>query len=317
MTAIHPDDRLRTAASLRDSLAQRADFDVEYRILQPDGSLHWVEAKGRGEFDATGKPVRMMGVALDITERKRAEERRRTEELLRAKNEELKAFAYTVSHDLKAPLRGIAGYAQELDRRHRAGLSERATFCLRQILMATHNLDQLIEDLLQYSRLDTETPTGVAVDVAQLIESVLTDLKPSILEQHAEVTVSVPSATICTWERGLAQVLTNLVGNALKYSRSANPPRIHISGREAPDGFQIAVADNGIGFDMKYHDRMFGLFNRLVRQEEFEGTGAGLAIVKKVMEKLGGRVWAEAKPGAGATFFLELPKRPAAGGGVA
>ena len=103
--------------------------------------------------------------------------------------------------------------------------------------------------------------------------------------------------------------MTNLIDNALKYSRDAKPPRIDITSQELADAFRIMISDNGIGFDMKYHDRIFGLFNRLVRQEEFEGTGAGLAIVKKVVEKLGGKIWAESKPGSGATFFVEVPKK--------
>jgi len=199
--------------------------------------------------------------------------RKRVEELLRARNEELKAFAYTVSHDLKAPLRGIAGYAQELDGRHRAGLGERALFCLKQILTATHNLDRLIEDLLHYSRLDAETPTGAEVNLAHMVEAILRDRKPLILEQGAEVAVSLSSTSVRTWERGLLQVLTNLIDNALKYSRDAKPPRIHITSQELSDAVRIVISDNGIGFDMKYHDRIFGLFNRLVRQEDFEGTG--------------------------------------------
>src|SRR5262249_54837913 len=161
---------------------------------------------------------------------------------------------------------------------------ERALFCLQQILTATHNLDRLIEDLLHYSRLDAETPTDTEVNLAHLVEAILRDRKPMILAQSAEVAVSLSLTSVRTWERGLLQVLTNLIENALKYSRDARPPYIHIASQELSNAFQIMIADNGIGFDMKYHDRIFGLFNRLVRQEEFEGTGAGLAIVKKVVE---------------------------------
>jgi signal transduction histidine kinase len=235
-------------------------------------------------------------------------QRRRVEELLRSRNEELKAFAYTVSHDLKAPLRGIAGYAQELDRRHRAGLDERALWCLRQILTATHNLDRLIEDLLHYSRLDAEAPTRSDVDLAHLLETILKDRNRTIVEQDAEVAVSLAVTHVRTWERGLVQALTNLIDNALKYTRQAKPPRVRVSSEPLAEVVRITVADNGIGFDMKYHDRIFGLFNRLVRQEDFEGTGAGLAIVKKVIEKMGGTIRAESTPGSGSTFYVELPR---------
>jgi len=237
-------------------------------------------------------------------------ERERIETLLRSRNEELKAFAYTVSHDLKAPLRGIAGYAQELDRRHQEGLSERALFCLTQILTATRNLDHLIEDLLHYSRLDSETPTHIDIDLTRVVDAILQERKPVIVEQNVTVQLKLSAIHVCTWERGLLQVLANLIDNALKYSRNARPPCIRITSEELPDKWRIAISDNGIGFDMEYHDRIFGLFNRLVRQEEFEGTGAGLAIAKKVAEKLGGRIWAESAPQSGAQFFLELPKRP-------
>jgi signal transduction histidine kinase len=148
-----------------------------------------------------------------------------------------------------------------------------------------------------------------------MVESILNDRKPAILEHNAEVAVSLASASVHTWERGLFQVLTNLLDNALKYSRDAKPPRIEITSQDLADALRIVISDNGIGFDMKYHDRIFGLFNRLVRQEAFEGTGAGLAIAKKVVEKLGGRIWAESKLGSGAKFFVEIPKKGPVGSG--
>ncbi|MBI3649698.1 MAG: ATP-binding protein [Acidobacteria bacterium] len=232
----------------------------------------------------------------------------KTEALLRTRNEELKGFAYTVSHDLKAPLRGIAGYAQELDRKHRGGLSDRAQFCLTQILTATRNLDHLIEDLLHFSRLDAETPSPTTVNLRDLIDTILQDRSLIIAEQSVEVTDEIPAATAWLWERGLVQVLTNLIDNALKYSRNANPPRLGIRVEELETVWRFSIQDNGIGFDMKYHDRIFGLFNRLVRVDEFEGTGAGLAIVKKVLDKQDGRIWAQSARNQGSTFFVELPK---------
>ena len=128
-------------------------------------------------------------------------------------------------------------------------------------------------------------------------------------EQNAEVAVNLSSTIVHAWERGLFQVLTNLIDNALKYSRDASRPRIQMTSEELADDLRITISDNGIGFDMKYHDRIFGLFNRLVRQEEFEGTGAGLAIAKKLVEKLGGKLWAESTPGAGARLPSGVPAR--------
>ncbi len=224
----------------------------------------------------------------------------KTEQMLLRHNEELKGFAYTVAHDLKAPLRGIAGYAQELAIKHKAGLSERALFCLSQIISANRNLDHLIEDLLNFVRMDTEAdPIFVEVDLGNLIKELLKDRSMTISQLHAEVTVDIPFIKLHTWECGLAQVLANLIDNAIKFSGKADPPRISIRAEDVEKYYRIIVSDNGVGFDMKYSERIYGLFNRLVRTEEFEGTGAGLAIVKKIIDKLGGSIRAESQPGLG------------------
>jgi PAS domain S-box-containing protein len=345
LARVHPDDRGTTRTTIEAAFRERTPFEFEERIVRPDGEIRILHSQGHWILDDLRQPVRLLGICQDITERRHAEaelrrieeqalalmeqqvatrtaelneknselqreigQRQRVAELLRTRNEELKAFAYTVSHDLKAPLRGIAGYAQELDRRHRAGLDKRALWCLKQILAATHNLDRLIEDLLHYSRLDAETPTRADVDLARMIETILKDRSRAVAEHGAEVAVGLGVTRVRAWERGLVQTLTNLIDNALKYSRQATPPRVHVTSERVPDGVRIAVADNGIGFDMKYHDRIFGLFSRLVRQEDFEGTGAGLAIVKKVVEKMGGTITAQSMPGSGATFSVDLPE---------
>jgi PAS domain S-box-containing protein len=341
---VHPEDRSTTGTIIQEAFRDRSPFEFEERIVRPDGAIRLLHSQGKWILDNHQQPVSLVGICHDITERRQAEDqlrrneeqalalleervatrtaelydknleledqisqRKRVAELLRSRNEELKAFAYTVSHDLKAPLRGIAGYAQELDRRHRTGLDERAVWCITQILTASRSLDRLIEDLLHYSRLDAETPSPTEVDLTEMLEAILADRKAAIVERHAEVVDNLSVRRVRTWERGLLQTMTNLIDNALKYSRHAKPPRIHVSSEQVPDAVRITVSDNGIGFDMKYHDRIFGLFNRLVRQEDFEGTGAGLAIVKKVIEKMGGTIRAESIPGSGTTFFVELP----------
>ena len=143
-----------------------------------------------------------------------------------------------------------------------------------------------------------------------MIDAILRDRRPPVQEREPEIALALAVTRHRAWERGLAQVLANLIDNAFKYSRHADPPRISITTTAAGDALRLDVADNGIGFDMKYHDRIFGLFNRLVRQEDFEGTGAGLAIVKKIVEKMNGRVWADSAPGAGTTVHVELPRGP-------
>jgi signal transduction histidine kinase len=331
---VHPNDRERIISGIRTVMDKGEQFwSGEYQFRRADGSYAHIFDRGYVLYGERGSPTRMIGAMADISERVQAFEileqrvatrtaelqekndqlegviaqRKRAEELLRTKNQDLKSFAYTVSHDLKAPLRGIAGYAQELDRRHKAGLSDRALFCLKQILVATNNLDRLIEDLLNYSRLDAAMPSDNDVDLRRLVQDILAERRQVISDHGVELVVDLLTPHLRTWERGLLQILTNLIDNALKYSRASTPPRLEIISRMLDGRCQITISDNGIGFDMKYHDRIFGLFNRLVRQEEFEGTGAGLAIVKKLVEKLGGRIWAEAIPGSGAKFFVALP----------
>ena len=293
-------------AELWQTIASGGIWQGEIRNRARDGSFYWVDTTIVPFLDEHLKPVQYIAIRADISEPKHAEER------LRDKNEELKGFAYTVSHDLKAPLRGISGYAQELERRHQEGLAPRALFCVAQIIVASKNLDRLIEDLLIYSRLDAETPTLTEVKLPDLVQRILRDRSHTLTELGVELSVTVPPLTLTTWERGLHQVLTNLIDNAVKYSRGSKPPRLSIAAETLPGLCRISVADNGVGFDMKYHERIFGLFNRLVRASEFEGTGAGLEIVWNLLDKLGGTIRAEAAPGQGATFFVDLPVPDAA-----
>lgn len=275
--------------------------EYEWTCIRKDGTRLPTLVSITALRDEANSIIGFLGIFVDISERKHIEQ------LLRAKNEDLKTFAYTVSHDLKAPLRGISGYAQELERRHKDGLSERAQFCIKQIITASRNLDNLIEDLLKYSRLDAEVPTLTDIKLPDLVKSILRDCNHTLTELGVEVRVNIPPITVHTWERGLHQILSNLIDNAIKYARHAKPPRLTISAEALPEGYLVTVTDNGVGFDMKYHDRIFGLFNRLVRADEFEGTGTGLSIVKKLIEKLGGSIRATSAPGQGATFFAELP----------
>jgi signal transduction histidine kinase len=234
--------------------------------------------------------------------------RRHAEKLLERSNEELKSFGYTVSHDLKAPLRGISGYAQELQRKHGSGLSERGVFCLNQILHATQNLDRLIDDLLTYSRLTEADLEKSPVAVKPLLENILQPFRASLSERGVSLDVLVQIEEVIAWERGLQQALSNVIDNAVKYTRKTAAAKIIIKAYEDRDRWVFEVQDNGPGFPMEYRERIFGLFNRLVRGPEFEGTGAGLAIARKLVEKQGGVIHAKSEPGQATSFFLELPK---------
>lgn len=236
-------------------------------------------------------------------------ERRVTERTaeLAAANKELETFAYSVSHDLKGPLRAIDGYSQILLEEHAEALNQDGRATLGKVRRGAQRMGQLIEALLAYSRIERRAIHVGTVDVSTAVMSVLGELQEEIVASGAEVAVEVDGLVVKADHEGLVIVLRNLVGNALKYSQGTHPPRIEISGSAEEGTTRLRIRDNGIGFDMAYHDRIFEIFQRLHRVEEFVGTGIGLALVKKAVERMKGRVWAESEPGKGATFFVELP----------
>jgi hypothetical protein len=236
-------------------------------------------------------------------------ERRVTERTaeLAAANKELETFAYSVSHDLKTPLRAIDGYSQILLEEHGEALNPDGRATLGKVRRGAQRMGQLVEALLAYSRIERRALHVGTVDLSTAVTSVLGELQEEILASGAEVAVDVDGLVVKADHEGLAIVLRNLVGNALKYSQGARPPRIEISGSAEAGTTLLRIRDDGIGFDMAYHDRIFEIFQRLHRVEEFAGTGIGLALVKKAVERMKGRVWAESEPGKGATFFVELP----------
>ena len=231
----------------------------------------------------------------------------RTDEL-KAINEELQAFTYSVSHDLKAPLRGIDGYSRLLLQDYADKLDGEGQTFLHTIRGATQQMSRLIDDLLAYSRLERRAMRTGELDPRSLVEMVITDRADELRKQGVTLDVDIPCTTVKAEAEGLTEALRNLLENALKFSRDVPDPRIEIGGRETDKSCILWVRDNGIGFDMRYHERIFEIFQRLHRAEDFPGTGVGLAIVRKVVQRMGGRVWAESKPGHGATFYLEVPK---------
>lgn len=240
--------------------------------------------------------------------------RQQAEEELRAlnarleqANQELESFTYSVSHDLKSPLRGIDGYSSLLLKGYADRLDARGLDFLERVHGAAGRMGQLIDDLLAYARLDRRAHTAEVVDPRALIEDLLDERGQQAGERGAEVHIDIPWTAMAADRDGLAMALRNLLENAFKFTGDAAPPRIEIGGRRTDDSYVLWVRDNGCGFDMQYHDRIFDIFQRLHKVEEYAGTGVGLALVRKAMQRMGGRVWAESSPGAGATFYLELP----------
>jgi PAS domain S-box-containing protein len=262
------------------------------------------------------------GIAIyyhDISDRKVAEEEihqltrdlekrvdERTLELM-ARNKELETFTYTVSHDLKAPLRGIDGYSKLLLEDHKSSLNAEGQFFLSSIRTATEQMNRLIEDLLQYSRLERRVLSSAVVDLDSLIATMISEREAELNIHKIKVELDLACRQISTDMDGLIIALRNLLDNAIKFTAHVSDPKIKISTREQSGFCILCVADNGIGFDMKYKDKIFDIFQRLHRAEDYPGTGVGLAIARKVMERIGGRAWAKSEPGKGAKFFLEIP----------
>ncbi|HET9466882.1 MAG TPA: ATP-binding protein [Vicinamibacterales bacterium] len=228
----------------------------------------------------------------------------RTAELARV-NSELEAFSYSVSHDLRAPLRHIDGFSQMLATRHAGTLDETGRRHIAIIREGAQNMGKMIDDLLSLARLDRKSLTRERTDLNAIVRKVAQDLQPEIGARHVEWSLEPLPAVDC--DRGLITlVLTNLLSNAVKYTSKREVAKISVSARTTSEGVVFAVSDNGAGFDQTYQDKLFGVFQRLHRADEFEGTGIGLATVRRIIHKHGGRIWAEAAVDRGATFFFTL-----------
>jgi PAS domain S-box-containing protein len=362
LAGVHPDDR-PLAEHVRQAALAGEPMDYEHRVVRPNGEIRFVHERGFVVRDAQGKATSIFGTVQDITDRKQAEdevlrlnqelearviertahlqqqiaERVRAEaevkalnvtlaeqaEHLSAVNKELETFTYSVSHDLKAPLRGIDGYSRLLLEDYAERLDEEGQYFLHTIRNATMQMGQLIDDLLSYSRLERRTLAVTQVDVRNLVDTVLYQMQPIQVYPQTKIEVAVEPVVVSADAEALALVLRNLVDNALKFSANSPAPCVEIRGQrmdsagEAEENthtrhdqlpyYQIEVCDNGVGFDMQYEERIFEIFQRLHRSEEYPGTGIGLAIVRKALQRMHGRAWAVSQPGQGATFTMEIP----------
>ncbi len=257
-------------------------------------------------FDAAGRITGASSIHRDITERKRAEEAlaRRAEELERS-NTELEQFAFVASHDLQEPLRMVASYTQLLAQRYQGKLDADADEFIAFAVEGAQRMQKLIQDLLTYSRLGTRREEFKPIDCGQALGRALQNLAASIEESGASITHG-PLPTVMADGSQLTQLFQNLVSNAIKF-RDQQPPRVHISAERNGAEWTFAVQDDGIGIEPQYADRIFVIFQRLHPRNEYPGTGIGLAISKKIVERHGGRIWVESKVGEGATFKFTIP----------
>ncbi|MGB9980536.1 ATP-binding protein [Methanobacterium sp.] len=262
---------------------------------------------------------------VDITEQKEAEEKlkeshtnlelkvqERTAELdmlikeLKSSNDELQKFAYIASHDLQEPLRTISNFTQLIERRYKGKLDQDADEFIDYIIDATKRMQQLIRDLLRYSRVTSQQEDFKLVNTEKVVKQLISDLQVTFKENNVKITCnSLPE--VCADERQLIQLFQNLISNAIKYRKPEEPPKIHISAKKEDNECVFSVSDNGIGIESEYFDRIFAIFQRLHTKEEYEGSGIGLSIVKKIIDRHGGQIWVESELGNGSTFYFTIP----------
>jgi len=281
--------------------------DEGWRIRK-DGSRFWASVTVTALRDEGGTLRGFAKITRDITDRKHAEERLKQQaaELARS-NADLQQFAYVASHDLQEPLRMVASYTQLLARRYRGKLDQDADDFINFAVDGATRMQQLINDLLAYSRVETRGKEFSPTNCDEVVDLVIGDLSAAIAEAAAVVTRdSLP--TVMADASQLGQLFQNLIANAVKYRRD-EPPRVHVSAERDDGGWRFAVQDNGIGIDRQYFDRIFVIFQRLHGKGDYPGTGIGLAICKKIVERHGGRIWVESEPGQGTTFYFTIPER--------
>ncbi|MFA6014940.1 MAG: ATP-binding protein [Gallionellaceae bacterium] len=320
MRCVHPDDAKMVNDTIQAALRGENEYRQEFRIIWPDSSVRVIQTASKTFRDPKGTPLRMIGTNIDITERKQEEEEirqlnqaleqrvsERTAQL-EAANKELEAFSYSVSHDLRTPLRAIAGFSRILLEDYENKLDSEGKRLLNVVCDNTYRMGQLIDDILNFSRTGRLELNLTGIDMEQLAREVYAELQLSVATDKLQLEIdTIPSAQ---GDRAMMhQVFANLLSNAIKFSRNSQPPRIRVGAYVEGNEAIYFVQDNGIGFDMQYVDKLFGVFQRLHSVTEFEGTGIGLAIVKRIITRHGGRVWAEGKVSEGTTIYFALPTK--------
>jgi len=299
---VHPDDRNATIEAVSQLAAQREVTRFVNRYRCRDGSYRWMEWRSApaGEF--------IYAAARDITENRKVEDRiqRYTEDLQRS-NKELEQFAYIASHDLQEPLRSVSSFSQLLARRYQGRLDSDADEFIGFIVTGVTRMQTLINDLLAYSRVGTRGKPFAPVSCEAMVQAARENLEAAFVESGAVVTHD-PLPTVPGDSTQLVQLFQNLFSNSIKFRRLEEAPHIHVSAVRQQGVWRLSVGDNGVGIDPEFFQRVFIIFQRLHGREEYPGTGIGLALCKKIVERHGGRMWVESGSGKGSTFFFTIPE---------
>jgi PAS domain S-box-containing protein len=316
-TALHPDDRDSVLNEWYQAAKAQVPFYTECRFQRPDGTVSWLLVRAAAEQDVQGNVIGYVGTVTDFSKQKNIEDELRIhrdhlEELvaertqaLEAANRELEAFAYSVSHDLRAPLRTIDGFSHALEEDCADAVGESGRDYLRRVRAASQRMGNLIDDILKLARMTQSDMQWSDVDLSKLANETVERLRE--MEPGRQVDVQVaPDLKVMGDKTLLSVVLDNLIGNAWKYTSGKDLAGIEIGVVKRDGKPAYFVKDNGAGFDMRYAGKLFGIFQRLHKAGEFEGTGIGLATVQRIVHRHNGDVWAEAEVGKGATFFFTL-----------
>jgi PAS domain S-box-containing protein len=313
LNSVHPEDRSHIEESVSACVENDVPYDIEHRVIWPDGSVHWMSEKGGVIRDRFGKAVRMLGVVMDITRQKQIEQEiidlnnnlQDSTAQLAAANRELEAFAYSVSHDLRAPLRRIDGFSEIILQDYAKDVNKDMMNYLGRIRVSVKDMDRLIEGILRLSRLSRAELSPMKVDLSDLARRVIAKLKAAESDRKVETSVQDGMSV-----RGdpdlLGVVLDNLIGNSWKFTSKRQDAKIEF-GSKMLDGQKVYyVRDNGVGFDKSLTDKLFLPFQRLHSDSDYPGSGIGLTLVSRIVSRHNGRVWADGELDRGATFYFTL-----------
>ncbi len=316
---IAPEDRSKALQDMKQTLSKGYLNNTNYNMVTKDGYIFPVEVSVGVIFDKDN-PSALVCVARDITERKKIEKalkqahnnlEEQVEETisdLKRSNEELQRFAYVASHDLQEPLRTIASFTQLLERRYKGKFDEDADEFMDYIVEAALRMKEQIKGLLEYSRIATKENEFKPVDSKLILDQAIDNLQFAIKENGAKITRNSMPVIMCDAGQ-LQRIFQNLISNAIKFKKEGEPPKIHISSKEDYESkeYVFSIRDNGIGIEKQYMERIFVIFQRLHTRDEYQGTGIGLSIVKRIIERHGGRIWVESELGKGSVFYFSIP----------